>query len=355
MHRKMIRLCLLLVVFMLSTTISAQQLLTLYDISDTTPAWSPDGSHIAYLNELEVQIRSAASNTVIASLREHTGRILAVSWSPDGQVIATGGEDRILRMWESETGNLIATFDGHTDMITDIVWSRDGSRLISGQSPSEGSDSLYVRDAKTGEIISTSNGGSVAQIAFSPDESLLAIVHNFRMGIIYDGVTFERIRYFGDMESEPTNQMDSVTWSPNGSLILTGGFNGGVHLWNAADGELMYRFPGSLQYNPEASFADLPIQTLPFTWVRSVTFTPDGSQILSASGDGTVQIWDIATQTVVSHVQLAPIGAAAWSPDGTMLAYLPPKLVEQAPDGSLRVAPVDDFQLRIIAPFALPG
>jgi WD40 repeat protein len=235
------------------------------------------------------------------------------------------------------------------------VWSRDGNKLISGQSPSEGSDSLYVRDAKTGEIISTANGGSVAQIAFSPDESLLAIVHNFRIGIIYDGVTFERVRYFGDMESEPTNQMDSVTWSSNGSLILTGGFNGGVHLWNAADGELMYRFPGSLQYNPEASFADLPIQTLPFTWVRSVTFSPDGTQILSASGDGTVQIWDIATQTVVSRVQLAPIGAAAWSPDGTMLAYLPPKLVEQAPDGSLRVVPVDDFQLRIIAPFALPS
>jgi WD40 repeat protein len=242
MRRKSIQLCVLFVVLMMSTTINAQQLLTLYDISDTTPAWSPDGSRLAYINGLEVEVYDVASGTVMANLAGHTQKILVVSWSPDGQTLATGGEDRILRLWESATGRLIATFDGHTDTITDIVWSRDRRRLISGQSPSEGSDSLYVRDAKTGDIISTSNGGSVAQIAFSPDESLFAIVHNFSVGIIYNSVTFERIRYFGDRESEPTNQMDSVTWSPDSSLILTGSFYGGFTFGMQPMGNLSIAF-----------------------------------------------------------------------------------------------------------------
>jgi WD40 repeat protein len=95
----------------------------------------------------------------------------------------------------------------------------------------------------------------------------------------------------------------------------------------------------------------VPIEEVPLSWVRSVAFSPDGTQILSASGDGTIQAWDIATQTVIRRMQLDPIGSAAWSPDGTRLAYLTPKLVEQAPDGSLRVIPVEDAQLHIIVPF----
>ncbi|WP_344291253.1 hypothetical protein [Streptomyces synnematoformans] len=65
-------------------------------------------------------------------LRGHEGRVRAVAWSPDGRLIATGSDDRTVRIWSSVTCEEVAILGVHQDKVTSVAWSRDGTRLLTG-------------------------------------------------------------------------------------------------------------------------------------------------------------------------------------------------------------------------------
>jgi WD40 repeat protein len=113
--------------------------------------------------------------------------------------------------------------------------------------------------------------------------------------------------------------MENIDWSPDSRQIVTGSINGVIYVWNAETGEALARFAA----NPHAVFDELTGPKFPLLgWVRDVRFMPDGNTILSASADGTVQLYDIATQKAVETKQYAQIAAASFSPLTTRLAYL---------------------------------
>lgn len=67
-----------------------------------------------------------------SSLEGHTEAILTVSFSPDGQRLATGSGDTTIRLWDVQTNTPYAECKGHTNWVLTLAWSPDGRRLISG-------------------------------------------------------------------------------------------------------------------------------------------------------------------------------------------------------------------------------
>ena len=101
---------------------------------------------------------------MVATYKQHKGRVLTVAFSRDGKRVASGGDDRLVKLWDAATGNEIKSIKAHGHTVLSVAYSTDGRWLVSA-----GGDSLVkVWDAETGqETLSMRNYPSPEGVVFS--------------------------------------------------------------------------------------------------------------------------------------------------------------------------------------------
>ena len=199
----------------------------------------------------------------------HESEVECVVFSPDGQRIATGGEDYYVRIWDVDTGQELASWE-HDSGLDGITWSHDGKILATG---SEAGDA-FLWDAHTYEMLGKINTGStINSLHFTKSDSLLLVGGNIQTPdpktgkTIYTGfaklinVAEQKvIRNYGDHAAS----VKSVRISPDESLIATGSFDSTARVFNFETAELQHAFKEPLR-------------------VEAVAFTGDG-QYLATGG-----------------------------------------------------------------------
>jgi WD40 repeat protein len=102
----------------------------------------------------------------------HNNKITSISFSKDGKYIATGSEDRTIKLWDILTGREIRTILGHSDKINSILFSPDSRYIASASSD----NTIKIFEIETGLEYMTLTGHSreVNSISFSPDGRYLA-------------------------------------------------------------------------------------------------------------------------------------------------------------------------------------
>ncbi|KAG9081970.1 hypothetical protein FS749_007255, partial [Ceratobasidium sp. UAMH 11750] len=218
--------------------------------------------------------------------------------SPDGRRIATGSDDKMVRIWDAETGvGLLEPFQGHLGTVQSVAFSPNGLRIVSG------SDDHTVRiwNAGTGALVLGPLAGHsdiIHSVAFSPDGSRVASGSRDRTMRMWDAET-------GAAKSEPlkghTQGVLSVAFSPNGRRLVSGSADGTARLWDAETGAALFLLPSSYSG---------------FVW--SVAFSPDSRRIVSGSWDKTVRIWDAETGAAVLKLRghSGYVRSVMFSPDG---------------------------------------
>ena len=314
--------------------------------------FSPDSKYLATgSDDKTVRIWDVATGRTVRVLAGHTATVGGVAFSPDGKYLATASDDKSARLWDLATGQKVRVFTGSQNAIGWPSFSPDGKYLLIDDGPTP-----HIWDVATAQMVLTFTGHTdEAFPAYSPDGKYVFTSSLDQTARLWDAATGKQIRLF----EGPMGRLSSAAYSLDGKYVAAGSEDQTIRVWDAASGKLVRHFPGiaadlggvyGVAFSPDgkyllsggqggiAQLLDIASgqlvhaflsPQLPIVWV---TFSPDGKSIASANFDNTARLWPVQTVTgaLVLSGHTDGVVQASFSPDGK-------KVVTASRDGTARI------------------
>jgi WD40 repeat protein len=321
--------------------------------------------------------------------RHGGGGVRALAFDPDSVLLASAGDDYMVRLWDARTGQAVQSFGPHHFSIDSLAYAPDGKMLASGSN-----GIVYLWDVRTGKQLRelavpgqkyyvTSH---IWSVAFAPDGKTLAVGSADGFVRLWDPHTGKLTRGWKVGKS----WVQHVAFAPNGKLLASCERNGPVCFWDLATFKEVGKFDRDgqfLVFSPDSklvatcdsvhevatgkqleSFYQMPL-TLAFTadnrlrysvnygglWQRAkdedwsfrndifpkehynsrvqcAAVSPDRKLLASGDGDGRISIWDLAKDEhrIKRPGHKDPVTAVAFSSDGK-------QVVSASADGTVRL------------------
>lgn len=219
--------------------------------------------------------------------------IRSVCFSPDGKLLATGAEDKLIRIWDLATKRIIKILRGHEQDIYSLDFFPDGDRLVSGS----GDRTVRIWDLRSAQCsLTLSIEDGVTTVAVSPNGRLIAAGSLDKTVRVWDsstGFLVERLDSSNESGNGHQDSVYSVAFSADGNQIASGSLDRTVKLWNL-EGKADAAQTGANAQIAKKSSCDVTYVGHK-DFVLSVCSTPDSQYILSGSKDRGVIFWDQAS------------------------------------------------------------
>lgn len=253
--------------------------MTIFQKKISTLAISPSADWIGFANANlgHLSVWEWQSETYVLTQHAHFNQMNCIAYSPDGQLMVTGGDDGELKVWNSASGFCIVTFDEHEGPVTSVKFAGK-------------------QGGKQGVVFSASLDGTVR--AFD----LL------------------RYRHFKTFTSPEPVQFSCLAVDPAGDIVCAGSLDTfEIYVWSVQTGNLLDILSGheapvsSLSFSPEGTIGS-----------SASTSTSSAIYLISGSWDKTVKVWDLfsrgtTTKCVESFRHKSEVLAVAFRPDGKEL------------------------------------
>ncbi|KAF2648923.1 eukaryotic translation initiation factor-like protein 3 subunit [Lophiostoma macrostomum CBS 122681] len=237
-------------------------------------------------------------------LSGHERALTQVKYNPDGDLIFSVSKDHVVCAWFSHNGERFGTYHGHQGALWTVDVDPHSKLLATG-----GADNtMRLWEVDTGKLLKTWEfGSSIKRVEFSPDGTQLLGVTEKRAGHLSTIVVYE---INPDPAAEQTSEQSLrivcdeskatvAGFSYLARYIIAGHEDGSVSQYDAKDGELIY--------NVRAHDADLQVTDL--------QWAPDRTYCITSSKDKTAKIIDAGTLEVLkTYVTDTPLNSAAITP-----------------------------------------
>ena len=302
---------------------------------------------------------------------DHGSRVTAGALSAGGRLLATGGVDRVVRIWRASDGKLLTVLEGHVGQITAIAFSRRGTLIATASTDGVG----RVWRVGSGEPVTvlSGHGNFLTDVAFSPDGTQVVTASRDRTARTWKAETGAALATFtGD-----TEEVTSARFTASGQEVVTASLDGTARTWDAVvqpalhlvvdlgapvtslefvnagtelaatAGRRLYRIelpdgparqvgvapapdevvkgPGGRRAAIDGSTATIMLangSTVRLTGHRdritSIAFSDDGTRVVTSSADHDSRIWDTSTGELLQVLRghFAIVSSARFSPDG---------------------------------------
>lgn len=303
----------------------------------------PDGKKLAVSSSIGIWIYDVDTGEELDLLTDGWHDTNAIVMSPKGDILASAIGNKI-QLWNTTEKRLKDTLIGHRSTIYSLAISPDGKTLVSGSADT----TIRIWDTTTGktDFAPIVNTDAVLALAYSPIENIFASVSDDDESTIQ--LWNLDTRENGLNISTRVGRIYSVSFSPDGTMIATGSWNGRIHLWDTSTGDLLKTLSGhrsratSLDFSQDGNYLvssgfDLTIHVWNlenYMLVNSfkdgsilntdIAISPDGKLIACGSADdGIIRLWDAQTgniaKTIAGHTNY--IRSVAFSPDGESVTY----------------------------------
>ncbi|MYA70537.1 WD40 repeat domain-containing protein [Candidatus Poribacteria bacterium] len=256
--------------------------------------FSADAILIASAHGNSIYVWDTATGTAFALLDEHPDVIKGIALSPDSTKLATAAGDWTVRLWEVGTGKYLNSLTGHAGAVNAVAFSPDGKILASA------GIALRLWNADTGELLHADDTdlGSATQLVFSPDGKTLASGGGLdRMVHLWDVKTGTLLKSLEGLD----RGIREIVFSPDSDTLVTVSA-GSMRIWDVRTGTEQKSLPTLIDKQPQHIPPILKIKQLNQLVlprhrddVYSARFSKDGEQLVSASSDGSLHVWDVET------------------------------------------------------------
>ncbi|KAF5658161.1 vegetatible incompatibility het-e-1 [Fusarium circinatum] len=212
----------------------------------------------------------------LQTLEGHGRGAESVAVSSDNKLVASGGSDKTVKIWDIATGVCRHTLEGHNSYITSVTFLPDGQHLASA------SYTIKIWDTRTGLCLQTleSHDKYVNSVASSPDGQYLASGSSNKIKIwcVRTGKCLKTLE-------DHTDQVTSIGFAPNNRRLVSGSSDSTIKIWDTA------------------SFLCLQTLEPDDGSVLSVAFSPDSRRLASVSEEG-IKIWDAVTDSSLPILEI---------------------------------------------------
>ncbi len=230
---------------------------------------------------------------------------------PSGRRAASCSSDYTTCIWDLETGRPLRVLRGHSDDVEDFVFAGDSVGVSASRD-----HRVLVWDLNTGAILRILEGHEKDVLSLAYQDGRIYSSGDDKTLRVWDLDTGELLSVWGPFE----NETDTCAIDPVHGRAILGCDDGAIRIFDTGTGDLVREIPAHtsgikkvtvspatgdvlsaaydrklIVWDGETFEEKLRLERVPSVWERSLSWTPDGSQIVAGTFDGTVLVWDAAS------------------------------------------------------------